>query len=213
MGALPRQRAGVGSAVNDTAREVGGALGVAIVGSVTSSTYRSRLTGELPTRLPDPAAAAAHDSLGAALQISGRLGAVGSHVADAAREAFVAAMSQASIVTAVVAAVGALVAWRYLPARGVDNSDNPDESSPEPIPTAPWYIVACTCSYGYGRIRECTMTARDEQAGCPCTTAAEASPDDERTPQCSGNRHANVQKTSLLPTAMGISRVEWDFRL
>jgi EmrB/QacA subfamily drug resistance transporter len=213
MGALPRQRAGVGSAVNDTAREVGGALGVAIVGSVTSSIYRSRLTGELPTGLPDPAAAAAHDSLGAALQISGRLGAVGSHVADAAREAFVAAMSQASIVTAVVAAVGAIVAWRYLPARGVDNSDNPDESSPEPIPTEPWYIVACTCSYAYGRIRECTMTARDEQASCPCTPAAEASLDDERTPQRSGNRHANVQKTSLLPTATGISRVEWDFRL
>ena len=125
-----------------------------------------------PTGLPGPAAAAAHDSLGAALQVSGRLGAAGAHVADAAREAFVDAMSRASIVTAGVAAVGALVAWRYLPARGVDDSDNPDESSPEPIPTAPWYIVACTCSYGYGRICECTMTARDEQASCPCATAA-----------------------------------------
>jgi EmrB/QacA subfamily drug resistance transporter len=176
MGALPRHRAGVGSAVNDTAREVGGALGVAIVGSITASIYRSRLTGDLPPQLPGPAAAAAHDSLGAALQASGQLGAVGAHVAAVAREAFVAAMSRASIVTAGVAALGALVAWRYLPARGVDDSDNPDESSPEPIPTAPWYIVACTCSYGYGRICECTMTASDERASCPCATAAESRP-------------------------------------
>ena len=90
-------------------------LGVAIVGSITASIYRSHLAGELPAGLPGAAAAAAHDSLGAALQVSGRLGAVGAHVADAARGAFVAAMSRASIVTAVIALMGALVAWRYLP--------------------------------------------------------------------------------------------------
>jgi predicted MFS family arabinose efflux permease len=122
MGSLPRNRAGVGSAVNDTAREVGGALGVAIVGSITSTIYRSHLAGGLPSDVPAPAAAAAHDSLGAALQASSALGASGSHVAVAAKEAFVEAMSRASIATAFVALLGGIVAWRYLPARATQDS-------------------------------------------------------------------------------------------
>jgi EmrB/QacA subfamily drug resistance transporter len=101
MGALPPERANIGSAVNDTTRELGGALGVAIVGSIMSSLYASGL--------PDGAPAAARDSLGAAVQVSA--------LADAAREAFVHAMSRASIVVAVVAALGAVIAWRFLPAR------------------------------------------------------------------------------------------------
>jgi EmrB/QacA subfamily drug resistance transporter len=109
MGALPPERANVGSAVNDTTRELGGALGVAIVGSIMSSLYASRLSDALPGGVPAPVAAAARDSLGAAVQ-------AGAAVADPAREAFVRAMSQASIVVAVVAALGALVAWRHLPA-------------------------------------------------------------------------------------------------
>ena len=177
MGALPRHRAGVGSAVNDTAREVGGALGVAIVGSITSSIYRNRLTGELPANLPGPTAAAAHDSLGAALQVSGRLGVAGSSVADAAREAFVGAMSRASIVTAAVAAVGALVAWRYLPARAINDSDTASEQPASPPASAPWYIRACTCTYGYGRTCECIAAAQDEQASGPGATAAVGPPD------------------------------------
>jgi EmrB/QacA subfamily drug resistance transporter len=100
MGSLPPDRANIGSAVNDTTRELGGALGVAIVGSIMSSLYA--------TRLPDDAPAAARESLGAAVQLGGG-------VADAAREAFVQAMSGASIVAALVAAFGALIAWRYLP--------------------------------------------------------------------------------------------------
>ncbi len=116
MGSLPRNRAGVGSAMNDTAREVGGALGVAIVGSITSTVYRSHLAGRFPSDVPGTAAAAAHDSLGAALQVSHALGANGSHVATAARQAFVEAMSRSSIATAFVALLGAVVAWRYLPA-------------------------------------------------------------------------------------------------
>ena len=44
MGSLPPERAGVGSAVNDTTREIGGALGVAILGSITSATYAASMT-------------------------------------------------------------------------------------------------------------------------------------------------------------------------
>jgi hypothetical protein len=170
MGSLPRNRAGVGSAVNDTAREVGGALGVAIVGSITSSIYRSRLTGELPQTVPGPAAAAARDSLGAALQVSGQLGTAGAQVADAARVAFAEAMSRASIVSAGVAAIAAVVAWRYLPARAV----NVTEQSTDPTLSAPWYVRACTCSYGYARTCECIAIAPDEQGSCRCASAAEA---------------------------------------
>ena len=114
MGSLPPERASIGAAVNDTTRELGGALGVAIVGSIMSSLYAARLSDALPDNVPAPVAAAARESLGAAVQVSGSLGA---DVADAAREAFVHAMSQASLVVALVAALGAFLAWRYLPAR------------------------------------------------------------------------------------------------
>ena len=114
MGSLPPERANIGSAVNDTTRELGGALGVAIVGSIMWSLYATQLAGGLPDDVPAPVAAAARESLGAAVQVHGSLG---PDIADAAREAFVHAMSRASIVVALVAALGAFLAWRYLPAR------------------------------------------------------------------------------------------------
>lgn len=97
---LPPERANVGSAVNDTTRELGGALGVAVVGSIMASLYSDRL--------PAGASAAAHDSLGAAL-------AEGPALATAARDAFLDAMSTASLVVAIVAAAGAVLALRLLP--------------------------------------------------------------------------------------------------
>ena len=114
LGSLPPERANIGSAVNDTTRELGGALGVAIVGSIMSSLYATQLADRIPDDVPAPVAAAAGESLGAAVQMGGGLGA---EIADAAREAFVHAMSRASIVVAIVAALGALLAWRSLPAR------------------------------------------------------------------------------------------------
>jgi EmrB/QacA subfamily drug resistance transporter len=117
MSSLPPERANIGSAVNDTTRELGGALGVAVVGSIMSSLYSTQLSGGLPGDVPAPAAAAARASLGAAIQLSDRLGA---DIAGAAREAFIHAMSRASIVAALVAALGAFLAWRHLPARALD---------------------------------------------------------------------------------------------
>jgi len=111
MSSLPPERANIGSALNDTTRELGGALGIAIVGSIMSSLYATRLADGLPDGLPAPAVAAARGSLGAAVQ-------AGAAVAGPAREAFVHAMAQASIAVAVVAAFGALIAWRNLPVRG-----------------------------------------------------------------------------------------------
>jgi EmrB/QacA subfamily drug resistance transporter len=163
MGALPLNRAGVGSAMNDTAREVGGALGVAIVGSVTSSIYRSRLAGDLPQTVPVAAGTAARDSLGAALEVSPRLTTGGSDIANTARSAFVEAMSRASIVSGCVAVVGAVVAWRYLPARAADDSTVAVDKPVKPTVSAPWYVRACACGSLYARTCHCMATALDEK--------------------------------------------------
>src|SRR3954451_9895141 len=125
MGSLPRNRAGVGSAVNDTAREVGGALGVAIVGSIASSIYRGHLQTSLPADIPPQAAAGARDSLGGALQVSTSVGASGSEVAEAAPTDLVAAMVRPFVATAVVAAVGAVIAWPYLPSLAAAEDERP----------------------------------------------------------------------------------------
>ena len=110
MGSLPPERANIGSAVNDTTRELGGALGVAIVGSIMSSLYSTQLSARVP------GASAAAESLAAAVQ--GDIA-----VADAARAAFVHAMSRASLVVAIVAALGAVIAWRHLPSLSVAEDD------------------------------------------------------------------------------------------
>ena len=102
MGSLPPDRANIGSAVNDTTRELGGALGVAVVGSIMSSLYATQLPGDVP--------AAARESVAAGVGLDPA-------IAAAVREAFVLALSRASIVVAVVAALGAVIAWRWLPAR------------------------------------------------------------------------------------------------
>ncbi len=108
MGSLPPERANIGAAVNDTTRELGGALGVAVVGSIMSSLYA--------TQLPDGVPAAARESLGAGVSLGGT-------IADAASEAFVHAMSRASLVVALAAALGAVIAWRYLPAGSAEESE------------------------------------------------------------------------------------------
>jgi len=135
MGSLPRAKAGVGSAVNDTTREVGGALGVAVIGSLMSSIYGSRVLDQLPSALPAPARHAAADSLGGALVVSTHLGKAGALLVALARSAFVDAMSRASLVTAAIAVVGAFVAWRFLPARATAEADD-DVPSPSVQPAS-----------------------------------------------------------------------------
>jgi EmrB/QacA subfamily drug resistance transporter len=125
MGSLPPERANIGSAVNDTTRELGGALGVAIVGSVMSSLYAAQLSNTLPDSVPPAAAEAARESLGAGTQL-------GPDIANAAREAFVHAMSGASLVVAIVATLGAVIAWLYLPARVAAEHDNV-QAAPDPM--------------------------------------------------------------------------------
>src|SRR5690606_28450859 len=118
MGALPRAQAGVGSAINDTTRQVGGALGVAIIGSIVSSVYAGRI-GSLAQRLGLDAAstAAAESSLGSAQRVAGSPGGAGAALFDGANHAFVDALSVGLRISALIIVGTAIMAWRFLPAR------------------------------------------------------------------------------------------------
>jgi EmrB/QacA subfamily drug resistance transporter len=117
MSTLPPARAGVGSAVNDTVRELGGALGVAVIGSLAASAYTSDLQGHLARigGVPDGLRAALTDNVGAALEVSHDLGANGADVAAAAREAFVNSMRGSLWVGVGLAGLAAVIAYFHLP--------------------------------------------------------------------------------------------------
>jgi hypothetical protein len=122
MGAVPKQKAGIASAVNGSTRLFGGTLGVAVIGSVAASLYTSRLTALLPPGLPDRAVTAAKGSVGgaaAAAQQLGRAGLAGPahRLADAAAAAFMYSLHGACLVAAGVAAAGVLLVAFWLPAR------------------------------------------------------------------------------------------------
>jgi EmrB/QacA subfamily drug resistance transporter len=109
MSSLPMNKAGVGSAVNDTTRELGGALGVAVLGSLVASTYASGI--------PAAAGETARASLGAALAVAQSIGGEAGHaLARTAQVAYVDGMSTALRVGAAVVFVAAAIVARFLPA-------------------------------------------------------------------------------------------------
>ena len=118
MGSVPASRAGVGSAMNDTTRQVGGALGVAVMGSISAAAYRSELGDRLVgVAAPARALAGARQSLGSALQVAaGGGGRTSAALADAARASFITGLRWASLIASLIALVGAVAAWRLLPA-------------------------------------------------------------------------------------------------
>jgi EmrB/QacA subfamily drug resistance transporter len=129
MGSLPKEKAGVGSAMNDTTRQVGGALGVAVIGSVFSQRYTPAVVAKLaPLHLPGIAVDYSKDSIGGAFAVAARAGgnpktidtALGHQIADAGREAFAASMGRGLLVSAVIALIGAGIALVFLPARAED---------------------------------------------------------------------------------------------
>jgi hypothetical protein len=125
MGALPPGKAGAGSAVNDTTREVGGTLGVAIIGSVLNSAYGSRvLTGLTSLGVPAATGHLAGQSVAAGMAVAGRLPAP---LRDAARgavqSAFMTGVHRGSLVAAVATLAAALMALAFVPARAVNGSE------------------------------------------------------------------------------------------
>ena len=93
MGSLPKAKAGIGSAMNDVVREVGGTLGVAVLGSILSSAYASGMD-DATAALPHEAAHAATDSVGGAHEVAAQVGGgTGAQLVASANQAFVDAMT------------------------------------------------------------------------------------------------------------------------
>jgi EmrB/QacA subfamily drug resistance transporter len=113
MAALPKSKAGVGSAINDTVRQVGGALGVAVLGSLLSSAYTARLG---PTILGQPVPAPAKDGIGPALGVAAQLpDRMGAALTSAARQAFVHGMDVTVLIGAGFTLLAALAALMWMP--------------------------------------------------------------------------------------------------
>ncbi|WP_167330048.1 MFS transporter [Rhodococcoides fascians] len=133
MGVVSREKAGMGSAVNDATREFGGTLGVAVIGSIALSVYRDALDSDaaaLPSQLTEPA----RDSIGAALEASriaavqfGDAGALaGRQLSELARQGFVDGFTTGCIVAGAVTAVAAVLTLIFLPAHPTSSeSDEP----------------------------------------------------------------------------------------
>lgn len=134
MGAVPVAKAGVGSATNDVTRQVAGAIGVAVIGSVFNSAYQTNM-GSAVAQLPPEAAEAASNSIGAALQIATQLPAqAGDALVTAARQGFVDAMSVAIWIPVVVASMAALLVLRFLPPQHLPAAEGPRAvTSPAPV--------------------------------------------------------------------------------
>ncbi|HEX3621376.1 MAG TPA: MFS transporter [Acidimicrobiales bacterium] len=138
MESMPFGKLGVGSAVNDTTREVGGSLGVAVLGSLLATGYRHHLAARL-AGAPQPLAAAARQSLGGALQASrGQPGLLGAPLAQAARQAFVSGMGAVFLAGAAVAAGTAVLVLLAMPGRRLPRPESlPEETAgetPEVLP-------------------------------------------------------------------------------
>jgi EmrB/QacA subfamily drug resistance transporter len=116
MSAVPARRAGAGSAMNDATRELGAALGVAVLGSVAASRYAASLD-HLVHRLPSAAQATAKSSLSGALQTASALPhAAGQTLHTGALDAFMGGIHLAVTVGAVLAGAASVIVFRYLPA-------------------------------------------------------------------------------------------------
>jgi DHA2 family multidrug resistance protein-like MFS transporter len=112
VGSAPPERAGAATGISETGSELGGALGIAILGSIGVAIYRAEIADRLPSSVPAEAEAVASDTLGGAMEVATRLPAeLGSQVASVASEAFVAGMQLTSAVAAVLAIALAALAW------------------------------------------------------------------------------------------------------
>lgn len=129
LSTLPRERAGVGSALANTVRQVGGALGIAVLGAVVMAVYRRQVEPALGM-LPQGARDGAAESIAGAHAVAERLGAP--ELIGPANAAFVTAMHTAATASAVIAVLAVLVVLRWLPGRPrPEPAAERDQSEPE----------------------------------------------------------------------------------
>jgi len=146
VGSAPPERAGAASGISETGSELGGALGIAILGSIGVAIYRGGLADALPAGVPTQAAVAARDTLGGAVAVAQQLPAgLGAALLAASREAFTTGLQVTAGISAVVAvgiAVLATVTLRHVPATSGAGPAEPGEpaaaqvgaAEPEPVP-------------------------------------------------------------------------------
>jgi EmrB/QacA subfamily drug resistance transporter len=122
MSVVPRERAGSGSALTNTARQVFGALGVALLGSILAQVYRGQLNPHL-TALPAGARDAAAGSITATQTVASKLGGAGLRLDSFADAAFVHAMHVTTVISAVITLIGALVVLAWMPGRAAARAE------------------------------------------------------------------------------------------
>jgi hypothetical protein len=129
MGSLPAEHTGVGSATNGAFLQIGGALGVAVIGSLLNTRYQDTMTSTLaPYHVPHAVMETILGSVGGALEVAARAGGVlGAELGHLARTAFASGMDLGLTVGACVAAVGCLVALLTLPSREPPDGKCPDD--------------------------------------------------------------------------------------
>jgi MFS transporter, DHA2 family, multidrug resistance protein len=138
IGTAPPERAGAASAISETGAELGGALSIAVLGTLGTAVYRNRLAGdELPAGVDAEQAEIARDTLGGAVAVSEDLPAgVGEQLLDVAQEAFTVGLQASALVSAVLAAAGAVLAARLLRDVRMRTAEGPAELPPcaTPVP-------------------------------------------------------------------------------
>jgi predicted MFS family arabinose efflux permease len=134
MGVVPAAKAGVGSAVNDATREVGGTLGVAVIGSVALSLYTDALAGsDLPAAVVERAEGSVVAAVVAGQQVAGSDPALGQKIVELAQAGFLDGLAAGCLVASGVTLVGALLVARYLPSHPLPAPD-PGGSSAVRVP-------------------------------------------------------------------------------
>ncbi|MFE2610188.1 DHA2 family efflux MFS transporter permease subunit [Streptomyces mirabilis] len=127
MQALPREKAGSASALSNVFRQVGGALGIAVLGSVLSSAYRTGIEDKL-TLLPAGLRHTAGESIEATLGVAAKLGPRGDALITPANDAFLHAMHVTALCGASIALVGAVIVALFLPGRSSTPQQGKEET-------------------------------------------------------------------------------------
>jgi DHA2 family multidrug resistance protein-like MFS transporter len=118
LGAAPPEKAGAASGISETGAELGGALSIAVLGTIGIAVYRAQVEDSIPASVPPEEAEVAQDTLGGAVAVSGELtDALASQMLDAARLAFTQGLQVVALVSAVIAALSAIGVMAFL--RGV----------------------------------------------------------------------------------------------
>jgi EmrB/QacA subfamily drug resistance transporter len=138
MGSLPRAKAGVGSAVNDTTRQMGGAIGVAVFGSLMASHFTTSMTDKIGGVVPDALFGQVRNNISQTLEIASRAPAAQpfrAQIVTAANDSFVSGLHMIGLVAAIITLLAAVGVAIFLPARARDEAGVVSQASElEPVP-------------------------------------------------------------------------------